>query len=351
MSLPAAASASAKAGLQPIEPQTARVALIADERSVPVGAACLISNTHLITCRHVVEAASGERRAETGKSIRAQLIGVTGQPTVQVTVAALASTKAEYSHSEDIALLSLRPEDSDLLAIKPVEFSTPLVHSGKSFAVMGFPANHPFGLHAAGQLHAADATGLVQMVGSESIGVAPGFSGSPVWSPELKSFVGIVVAGEDGRGLAWCIPSRILCGFYPELLVRFRIPVPDRPTINDYDEDDPNPILFGDVSDNGHRRLTATVRRGSPFNVSVKYECLPESAPPRGGFVTFITYPDFESDHEDAYELFARLDSHGVAKQSFSPAEGFTVAAIGDAGDTALTLDLCRLKQLPAGFH
>jgi hypothetical protein len=333
-----------KLGLQPLEPETVRVAAVGDPNS-PAGAACLVSSTHLLTCHHVVDAAL-DRTAEIGDRVPVTLVGVTQQVTLHATVAALAGREHNADFARDIALLTLDAQDSSRLAIRPVEFATPLVHSGKPFGVMGFPKNRPFGLHASGQLQAPDRNGLVQMDGNRTIAIAPGFSGAPVWCQDLRAFVGIVVAGEDKRGLAWCIPSRILCGFFPELLVKFRMPPVDRPVINDKDVDDPNPVLFGDVSDNGIRRLTAWVmparRQRKKFEVHVRYGCIGTAAPPRGGYVTFITYPNFKWEEEDAYELFA-LIKDGAAEQHFFPVDGFTVAAIGDAGDTALTLDLCGL--------
>src|SRR5439155_12186322 len=105
-------------------------------------------------------------------------------------------------------------------------------------------------------LHAADAKGLVQMDRGGALSVLGGFSGAPVWSPDLNAFVGLVVTELAGDNVSWCIPSRRLCEFLPELRVRFRIPQIDRPAIHDYLTDDPNKQLFGEMDDNGDRRLT-----------------------------------------------------------------------------------------------
>ena len=82
--------------------------------------------------------------------------------------------------------------------------------------------------------------------------------------------------------------------------------------------------------------------------MKVRYECRRGSTTqPQGHFVTFITYPDFNRERQDAYELFARLrkDKSGIfyAEQELQPNDLFTVAAIGDAGATALTLNLAQL--------
>jgi hypothetical protein len=123
--------------------------------------------------------------------------------------------------------------------------------------------------------------------------------------------------------------------------------------IHDYDLDDPNKELFGIIDDNGQRRLWATVREHTDYyTVNVFYDCNQGSPPPRGRFVTFITYPDFENEGEDAYELFAEIkrDKSGLiwrAEQEFYPEDLFTVAAIGDGGDAALTLDLETVIKTP----
>jgi hypothetical protein len=201
------------------------------------------------------------------------------------------------------------------------------------------------GRNAVGRLHAADAKGLVQMDRGGALSVLGGFSGAPVWSSDLNAFVGLVVTELADANVSWCIPSRRLCEFYPELRVRFRIPPMDRPVIHDRHVDDPNKQLFGQLNDDGRRRLSAVVREHDEYyTVNVYYKCQ-QGSPPRGHFVSFITYPDFENEGEDAYELFAEIEKEKsgltwTATQEFYPDELFTVAAIGDGGDSVLTLDL-----------
>lgn len=317
-------------GLLPCEPETARSVVVLGPDGEPVGAGVLISDKHVLTCRHVLD-----QRKE-GSTVALILAGVDGQPQVEAAITRVgpAPTGSHMDYTTDLALLSL---EGDLgLRIAEVEFAAPLTHSGKSFAAIGYPASHPFGLHATGSLRGADRTGLVQMDGATMATVTPGFSGAPVWCSQVRAFVGLVVASEDARGLAWCIPARSLARFHPELGVKFRIPVGDRPEIHDYEEDDPNIHLFGMVADNGARRLSAEV---GDKRIYLRYSVTKGSPQPRGRYVTFVTYPDFEQDHEDAYELFERIEE-GVAETYIRPREPFTVAAVGDAGETALTLDL-----------
>jgi hypothetical protein len=211
----------------------------------------------------------------------------------------------EDGEPTDLALLEITSNIS--LAIPPMEFATPLRHGDKSFTVLGCPGGDPQGRNVRGFLHAANAAGLVQMDGGGALNVEGGFSGVAVWSTDVGAFVGLVVTEISEARVEWCIPSRSLCVFYNELPVRFRVPPSDRPRINDYERDDPNTQIYGTVSNNGQRKLTARIQKNGEDNyvVTAIYWCLNGSPAPRGGYVTFITFPDFESDHEDAYELGA----------------------------------------------
>lgn len=330
--------------------ETARVVAIFNFSDRIVGAGCLVSNTHVLTCCHVVRFALGEP-AKLDAAVKVKVIGMEGQPVVTATVVEIGD---ETHPGNDIALLKFA--DALELAVNPVEFVTPLRHSGKKFSVLGFPESHQQGRNATGLLNAADAVGLVQMDGTSPQQVRQGFSGAPVWSSEVVGFVGMVVTELSDAGVAWCIPSRLLCQFYNDLTVRFRVPPSDQPQIHDLDEDDPNLQIFGTTSDNGQRRLTAKITvetdedGDEEFCVRATYKCLKGSPPPRGGLVTFITYPGFGRNGEDAYELFGIIQGD-KAKVEFFPGSSFTIAAIGDGGDTALTLDLSQVKNKPPDFE
>jgi V8-like Glu-specific endopeptidase len=340
--------------LRVTDQETARVVAVHRFDGRILGAACLLNHRHILTCRHVVAKALEKENAEeevtpVGKELEVTLTGVIGQPKIKTKVVKVENSDGSEN---DLALLEILNPLS-FFGIQPVSFASPLRHGGKAYSVMGFPGNDQQGRNATGFLHAANAKGLVQMDRGGALSVMGGFSGAPVWSADLNAFVGLVVLELSQDNISWCIPSRRLCDFYPELPVRFRIPPGDRPVIHDYEVDDPNKELFGLISDNGQRRLTATVREHDDyFTVNVFYECNQGSPAPRGQFVTFITYPDFEEEGEDAYELFTDLKKHKngrtwYAEQEFYPEDLFTVAAIGDGGDTALTLDLEEVTKIP----
>lgn len=342
--------------LRIFDQETARVVAVHHRSGTIVGAGCLVDSWHVITCSHVVKAALKGRRDRLDRQVFVTLPGVEGQPTI-VSNAVMSNDDAPEN---DIALLVFQQELD--VAVRPVEFASPLRHGGKAFSVMGFPGGDPQGRNAAGILHAADARGLVQMDRGSSLLVLGGFSGAPVWSSDVGGFVGLVVTELADSGVAWCIPSRILCQFHPELLVRFRVPPADRPQIHDYELDDPNVQTYGAVSNDGNRRLTAKVEKNNDdndegdFKATAVYECPPGSSQALGGYVTFITHPSYTNEHEDAYELFSRLQvvpgRPGLLRASaeFYPEESFTLAAVGDGGDTALTFNLSKAKNKPKKF-
>jgi len=313
--------------LRIVDQETARVVAIRRQDGNIVGAGCLINKRYILTCLHVVESAT--EGAENKDEVNVSLIGVNESATIKATIKKRGKIDPQEPQN-DLALLEIRSD----LNIQDAEFASPLRHGGKQFSVLGFPGGDVQGKNVRGVLFAADAKGLVQMDRAGAVPVRGGFSGAPVWCPDLSAFVGIVVSELSGLDLSWCIPSRRLAEFFPKLPVRFRIPASDRPIVHDPWEDDPNIDLFGTVSENGKRRLTAIVRKNtSKYTVDLLYECLSRDS--RGRYVTFITYPNFK----DAYELFAKIEND-KATQTFWPRDLFTVAAIGDGGDTALTLDL-----------
>lgn len=327
--------------LRVTDQETARVVAVHRADGEIVGAGCLVDNKRILTCRHVVAAALLPKAAGVGKMLPVTLVGVEDQRTVHATVSDLGGEGPE----NDLALLEIQDEPD--LRITPVEFACPLRHGGKNYSVLGFPGGDQQGRNARGILHASDARGLVQMDKGGALSVLGGFSGAPVWSSDVGGFVGIVVTELANADVSWCIPSRRLCRFFPDLLVKFRIPPTDRPVVHDYWEDEPNEQLFGTVSDNGKRRLTAVIKeRKYDYKVSLTFECIDDTDPLRGGVVTFINYPDFSDEDEDGYELFARIDGN-KAVTTIKPGSLFTVAAIGDGGDTALTLDLEALWSSP----
>lgn len=339
--------------LRVTDQETARVVIVFRRDGSIGGAGCLLDHRMILTCHHVLNDSSSEPTAVVGQKFTVQLIGVTGAPKVTVILRRLGSDEKGLfleNPSKDLALLEILDGET-WLDVAPTEFASPLSHGGKRFSVLGFPDGNLQGQNARGSLAASDAFGLVQMDREGALPIREGFSGAPVWSSDLSSFVGIVVTAITRVGVAWCIPSRLLCQFYPELYVLFRIPPSDRIQIHDYESDDPNVRLFGNASRKDGRELAAKIEeRKDHYEGTLTYICRSKTIPPRGHYVTFILHSSFTEEDQDSYELFAELKD-GVAETQFYPGESFTVAAVADGGDTALALDLKNIPDKPKSFY
>lgn len=324
-------------------PECSRLVAFLGQKGKVVGAGCLISADTVLTCSHVVQAALGSRPLVEGSRIHMILCGLDKPLKVE---GFFECRSTICGPAGDVAKVRI-DLPSNTLAVANVEFAEPFRHGGKVYSVIGFPEGNPDGYYASGIMRGANVAGLVQLDGESKILVQPGFSGAPVWSSELNAYVGIVVSVLEDNRVAWCIPSRILCQFYHDLPVRYRVSRPDRPDVHDFGEDDPNIPLFGNVSDNGKRRFSVTgieKEAQDKVRVDIRYECLHGRA--RGRYVTFITHPSFSRAKEDAYELFSEIEE-GVATNYFWAGGAFTVAAVGDGGDTALTYNIAKFPGRP----
>jgi hypothetical protein len=327
------------------DPESSRLVAVLNPKGDVVGAGCLISGDLVLTCLHVVEAACDPKKVKSGCQLRLRLCGIEPQ---QIVKGRFEEKARGHGVASDLA--KIRLELPRALQISETEFAAPFRHGGKTFSVVGFPKGAPDGYYASGVMRGANIAGLVQLDSESEIVVQPGFSGAPVWSSNLAAYVGLIVSGLPDSTVAWCIPARVLCKFVTDLPVRFRIPPSDRPDVHDFGNDDPNIPLFGAVSEiNGRRFAVTRIKKdGSNYRVDVRYECRGKPQP-RGRFVTFITHPSFSDRLEDAYELFSEV-KNGVADNHFWAGSSFTIAAIGDGGDTALTYDIAKFPGRPKGM-
>jgi len=292
-----------------------------------VGAGFRVDNEHVLTSSRVVALALASELRE-GSFVRVCLPDLANSPRPDARVRTVGFGSAP---EDDVAVLVIQ-EPSAFPAVARAEFATALKFKDKTFSIINFSGGIPEGVVADGVVIQDSSNGPVGV----SLALDPRdlVAGSPVWSPDLQAFVGIMAMKPD-----YFLPSGILARFFPELPVKFRIPPSDKPVIGNVRVDDPNVQLFpGTSSENGKRRLTATIQKRPDgySTVVLRYEILPNSPPTKGRFVTFITYPDMAE-----YELFAEVNPAGVAEVKCTPFyPDFTVAAIGDAGETRLTLDL-----------
>ena len=127
----------------------------------------------------------------------------------------------------DIAGLELQrepPAGAELVRFAPAEdvWEHP-------FRVFGFPTGYDDGVWATGRLLGRQATDwvMIEDVKAQGFGVAPGFSGTPVWDTQLLGVVGMVVAASRPTDLkaAFVLPLDVLMAAWPviEPVTRQRI--------------------------------------------------------------------------------------------------------------------------------
>jgi len=313
---------------------------MADQFNI-IGLGCVVGLNRILTSQQVVEDALPIRGpVREGQEVLITLVGLPDHAPLQARVMRL---EAGETLDDALALLeSVEPLPAQLRS--NTEFATALRSTGKEFSVMGFTDRKEGGTTVTGRLEAANNSGLLSLIGDGIGQLGYFFGGSPVWSPELNAFVGLV----SGKNFRFCIPSPLLCRFCPELPVRFRIPKSDRPQIEKLSVDDPNVGLFGLASERNGRELTATLERNenNTYRVTMRYNIDEKAAPARGHYVTFITYPNMGSE----YELIEEIGNERKVEAICNPLiADFTIAAIGDGGDTRLTLNLKEvLKQSKA---
>ncbi|MEU8175545.1 P-loop NTPase fold protein [Microbispora hainanensis] len=117
--------------------------------------------------------------------------------------------------TEDLAVLRLEaaalPQDA-----RPVGFA-PAAPPGLQVSAYGFPHDNPDGRWASARTVGSLPNGAVQLEATGSAGFTAGYSGAPVWSPELGAVLGILVAADRQGGRAgYMIPASALAETWPE---------------------------------------------------------------------------------------------------------------------------------------
>ncbi|MEH1167290.1 serine protease [Micromonospora sp. CPCC 205539] len=209
-----------------------------------LGAGMAVDNRHVLTCAHVVGAASETDLSQTEPawSVDVDLIGQPGGPTVSARVVPGCWAPPTDEVAGDVALL---------------ELAAPLAHGpfaplrrqrtwGRHVVAYGFPETLEQGVYVRAQLAGPSGAGRerVQM-DSATTGpqISPGFSGAAVVDAATKAVVGMVVstyrasdhnrdvaAGTDpASGLSWMIPVETILRYLPQLGDR----VPGEPSVDD----------------------------------------------------------------------------------------------------------------------
>ncbi|MET7606610.1 tetratricopeptide repeat protein [Streptomyces avermitilis] len=198
----------------------------------PHGAGVLVTNRHVLTCAHVTVPHNRRQPPEDPVFVQFQH---------DATRTLLPAVVVEGGwHPQDSVLRTGDVAVLELLAPLPESAATaPLVSAegglwGHDFHVYGYPEgpHSTGGVSANGVIRGRAVADWIQLESYSALGhgLAPGFSGTPVWDITLGGVIGIVAArdkpGErhDPR-TGFAIPVEALAGFWPPLRNLIREPV------------------------------------------------------------------------------------------------------------------------------
>jgi hypothetical protein len=195
-----------------MSPKSAIVRIFsAPKNGYPLGGGVLISAEQVLTCDHVVDDALTDGRVyldfpilSPGRKLAFRVLR--RYPVNEFIFPGV---------PDDLAVLQLMPEESLPEGAAPSRF---LHESDEAFQdrpvrIIGFPEGSDHGEWIEGELKGLNASGLVQIDhGLTSRTVAPGFSGSAVWTKAEDRVAGVVVGRteRDGKRSAHIVPVRIL---------------------------------------------------------------------------------------------------------------------------------------------
>ena len=161
----------------------------------PLGAAVVIDDYRLLTCRHVIASGNGQARLwiafpkapDVLYRRRVARISLPNSP-LAAEVADLAVLELEDAIPEGVTKAPLRrPKSSDLI--------------NRKWWAFGFSNNDYLGNSAYGTVGADLSYGWIRLDCESRYRIAPGFSGSGLWSPDYEAVVGLVgQANDQGDG-------------------------------------------------------------------------------------------------------------------------------------------------------
>lgn len=189
-----------------VELQSAIVRILQENGNKVVGAGFLVSNKHILTCAHVINAALKKDLKDANKPDRKISLDFPLVPSGKILkgriirwIPVSPNSSILPKTGSDIALLEL--ENTPPEATKPILPIKADNLTNHHFTVFGFPQGKPQGVYTSGIIRGKQSDGRVQVDVSSptSYEIEPGFSGSPVWDENLKGIVGIIVSFDPLR--------------------------------------------------------------------------------------------------------------------------------------------------------
>ena len=171
----------------------------------PVGVGALVTERHVVTCAHVVNAAFGLDARAQGQPTGTVALDFPlvrqgdpgGSPPVRATVERWLPPPREGAAGDDIAGLVLVNEQApEGTAAARLAVDTP--RPGRTVRVFGFPAARPDGEWVQAAIRGSVGGGRLQLDSDSALRVQRGFSGSPVFDDDIGRVVGLIASAPPG---------------------------------------------------------------------------------------------------------------------------------------------------------
>ncbi|MEV4310638.1 trypsin-like peptidase domain-containing protein [Actinocrispum sp. NPDC049592] len=179
------------------------------------GTGFLVTPRLVLTCAHVVD----------GDTVRVEfplLERVDGQPVAAVQAEVISLRPAREDDSGDTALLAIRELPR---GARPAKLAADSGEWDDELRIFGFPQPFEHGVWVSGRLRSRQGVGWKQMEsGPGHPGIAPGFSGSPVWSGDVVIGMTVATHNAPDATTAYFIPVETLKQAHPEITVPARNP-------------------------------------------------------------------------------------------------------------------------------
>lgn len=202
--------------------------------NIPIGAGCLVTPHHVVTCAHVVDVALARDRGSREKPQEAIDLDFAFAAGPRGRIGTVTGwwpyTEAADPPCDGLTDLAVLWLESIPSSARPAMLAGSAAVEDLRFETFGFPAGHPYGVMATGRTAGQRADGWVQLEARHRTGIPiqGGFSGAPVWLPDLQAVAGIVAQAERDRRtrVGFIIPAEVLraaCPAIPDCLVKLGI--------------------------------------------------------------------------------------------------------------------------------
>ena len=188
---------------------------------LPAGIGALVTERHIITCAHVVNAALSRSPAAQDRPTGTLTVDfplLPGSPAVQATIALWVPPPREGAAGADIAGLELTAQAPQ--GAHPVRLAVDPPRPGTNVRVFGCPADRPDGTMVEATVQGAISNGRLQLDSLSARRIEQGFSGSPVFDELTGQVAGLIALApaQAGERDSYAIGAERLRLAWPQVL-------------------------------------------------------------------------------------------------------------------------------------